>query len=71
MYKERLKKMIEQKEAELKDKRERSQRSEDVKELRQLGEDIDKIIAELNELKALYAAADEPAPGQPDEKGQR
>lgn len=71
MYKERLKKMIEQKEAELKDKRERSQRSEDVKELRQLGEDIDKIIAELNDLKALYAAAAEPAPGQPDEEGQR
>ena len=69
MYKERLKKMIEKKEAELKDKRERSQRSEDVKELRQLGEDIDKIIDELNELKALYAAADEPAPNQEGEEG--
>ena len=68
-FKEKMQKLIEQKEADLKDLKERSQRSEDVKELRSLGEDIDKVIAELNELKALYAAADEPAPA--DEGGER
>lgn len=61
MLKEQIKKMIERKEAEIKAIRERSEKSEDVRELRSLNEDLDKVIAELNELKAMYGEADQPA----------
>lgn len=69
MLKEQIKKLIDKKEAELKDIRERSQKSEDVKELRNLNEDIDKVIAELNDLKAMYGEADQPAGPNPGEQG--
>lgn len=59
--KDTIKRMIEQKEAKLKELREKSRTSESVEELRALGEDIDAIIADLNNLKEMYAAADEPA----------
>ena len=62
--KEKLKRMIADKEAKLKELRERSKKSESVEELRALGEDIDAIIAELNNLKEMYAEADEPAGGE-------
>ena len=61
MLKEQIKKLIERKEAEVKSIRERSARSEDVKELRSLNEDLDRVIEELNELKAMYGEADQPA----------
>lgn len=59
--KEKLKRMIAEKEAKLVELREKSKKSESVEELRALGEDIDAIIAELNGLKEMYAEADEPA----------
>lgn len=65
MFKEKIKKLIERKEADLKALKERSQKSEDVAELRSLNEDIDKIVEELNQLKELYGTADEPAPEAP------
>lgn len=62
--KSKLKRMIEQKEAKLQELRNKSKASESVEELRALGEDIDAIIAELNNLKEMYAEADEPAGGE-------
>lgn len=59
--KDKIKRMIEAKEAKLKELREKSKASESVEELRALGEDIDAIIAELEGLKEMYAEADEPA----------
>lgn len=64
--KEMIKQMIEGKEKELDEVKERSKKSESVEELRSLNEDIDKIINELNDLKAAYAKADEPADPQPE-----
>ena len=61
--KEKLKRMIAEKEKKLQELREKSKKSESVEELRALGEDIDAIIAELNNLKEMYAEADEPAAG--------
>ena len=63
--KEKLQKMISDKEAQLKALRERSQKSEDVKELRALNEDIDRVIAELNDIKEMYTNVDKPADEQP------
>lgn len=71
MLKDQIKKMIESKEAELKALKERSQKSEDVKELRSLNEDIDKIVGELNQLKTMYGEADQPADPNPDQGGAR
>lgn len=68
--KEKLKRMIAEKEAKLKELREKSNKSESVEELRALGEDIDAIIAELNNLKEMYAEADEPAGGEGGEGGE-
>lgn len=62
--KEKLKRMIEAKEAKLQELRNKSKVSESVEELRALGADIDAIIAELNNLKEMYAEADEPAGGE-------
>lgn len=70
MLKENIKKLIDKKEAELKAIRERSQKSEDVAELRSLNEDIDNIISELTDLKAMYGEADQPAP-EPDADDER
>lgn len=61
--KNKIKRMIEQKEAKLNELREKSKKSESVEELRGLTEDIDAIIAELNGLKEMYAEMDEPAEG--------
>lgn len=62
--KEKLKRMIEEKEAKLAELREKVKKSESVEELRGLTEDVDAIIAELNNLKEMYAEADEPAGGE-------
>ena len=59
--KEKLKRMIAEKEAKLQELRNKSKTSESVEELRALGDDIDAIIAELNNLKEMYAEMDEPA----------
>lgn len=62
--KNKIKRMIDAKEAKLQELRDKSKKSESVEELRALGEDIDAIIAELNNLKEMYAEADEPAGGE-------
>lgn len=59
--KEQIKQMLDNKEKELNDVKERSKKSESVEELRTLNEDINKIISELNALKEAYAEADKPA----------
>lgn len=61
--KNKIKRMIDEKEAKLKELREKVKKSENVEELRGLSEDIDGIIAELENLKEMYAEADEPAEG--------
>lgn len=66
--KNKIKSMIDAKEAKLQELRNKSKASESVEELRALGEDIDAIIAELNSLKEMYAEADEPA-GDPAGEG--
>lgn len=62
--KEKIKRMIDEKEAKLKELRDKVKVSEDVAELRGLSEDIDGVIAELENLKQMYAEADEPAGGE-------
>lgn len=69
--KRKIKRMIEAKEAKLAELREKSKKSEDVAELRSLNEDIDGIVAELNELKKMYGEMDEPADGAPAGEGER
>lgn len=69
--KNKLKRMIDEKEAKLKELRDKSKKSESVEELRALGDDIDAIIAELNNLKEMYAEADEPAEGGEGGEGAR
>ncbi len=59
--KEKIKRMIDEKEKKLQELLDKSKASESVEELRSLGEDIDEIIAELNNLKEMYAEADAPA----------
>ena len=61
MVKEKIQKMIEQKQEQLNKLKERSKVSEDIKELRSLNEDIDSLIEELNKLKEMYGEMDEPA----------
>lgn len=68
--KNKIKRMIDAKEAKLQELRDKSKKSESVEELRALGEDIDAIIAELNNLKEMYAEADEPAGGEGGEGGE-
>lgn len=60
MIKSDLKKMIERKESKLAEMKERAKKTEDIAELRALNEDVDDIIDELNELKAMYGDADRP-----------
>lgn len=67
--KNKIKRMIDAKEAKLQELRNKSKASESVEELRALGEDIDAIIAELNNLKEMYAEADEPAGGEGEGEG--
>ena len=62
--KEKIKRMMDEKEAKLKELRDKVKVSEDVAELRGLSEDIDAVIAELENLKQMYAEADEPAGGE-------
>lgn len=59
-----IKRMIDDKEAKLKELRDKVKVSEDVAELRGLSADIDAIIADLENLKEMYAQADEPAGGE-------
>lgn len=58
--KEKLKKMIDEKEKRLASLKERAKKTEDIAELRALNEDVDEIIDELRELKAMYGEADKP-----------
>lgn len=62
--KEKIKRMMDDKEAKLKELRDKVKVSEDVEELRGLSADIDAVIAELENLKTMYAEADEPAGGE-------
>lgn len=68
---ERKNKALEAKRARIKELTERSEKSDNVEELksinaemRGLNEDIDGIVAELEELKTMYGEADEPAGGE-------
>lgn len=58
--KNKIKRMIDEKEKKLKELREKSKTTESVEELRSLNEDVDAIIAELNSLKEMYGEMDEP-----------
>lgn len=58
--KERIKKLIEEKEKKLDELRARAKKTEDIAELRGLNEDIDGIIDDLRELKEMYGDADRP-----------
>lgn len=58
--KEKLKKLIDDKEKRLADLRKRAKETENIAELRALNEDVDEIIDELRELKAMYGDADKP-----------
>ena len=69
--KNKIKRMIDEKEAKLAELREKAKKSENVEELRGLTEDVDAIIAELNNLKEMYAEADEPADVPPAGEGAR
>ena len=55
-----LSKLIEAKKAEIKRTKEMIQTSDDVNEVRSLGESLDTLNSELNELEAKFAEADEP-----------
>lgn len=68
--KEKLKKLIDEKEKKLAELKERSRKTEDIAELRALNEDVDDIIDELRELKAMYGEADdkERRPDRPDDE---
>lgn len=67
--KNKIKRMIDQKEAKLTELRDKAKKSENVEELRGLTEDVDAIIAELTELKEMYATMDEPAADEPAAEG--
>ena len=58
--KEKLKKLIDEKEKRIASLKERAKKTEDIAELRALNEDVDEIIDELRELKAMYGEADKP-----------
>lgn len=58
--KEKLKKLIDDKEKRLAELKQRAKTTEDIAELRALNEDVDDIIDELRELKAMYGEADKP-----------
>lgn len=60
MMKDEIKKMIDKKTARLAELKKRAKETENIAELRALNEDVDDIIDELNELKALYGDADRP-----------
>lgn len=68
--KDKIKRMIAEKEAKLAELREKSKKAENVEELRSLNEDVDAIIADLNGLKEMYGEMDEPA-GEPASEGAR
>ena len=59
--KNKIKRMIDEKEAKLKELRDKAKKSESVEELRGLNEDVDAIIGELNGLKEVYGEMDAPA----------
>lgn len=59
-FKKNLQSMIEAKEAKLASLKKRAKETEDIAELRGLNEDVDEIIRELAELKAMYGDADKP-----------
>ena len=61
MFKTKIKKLIEEKEKKLENLKKRAKETEDIAELRALNEDVDEIISELQELKAVYGDADRPA----------
>lgn len=66
--KEKLKKLIDEKEKKLAELKKRSRETEDIAELRALNEDVDGIIDELRELKAMYGEADDkPKDRKPDD----
>ena len=69
MLREKLDKMIKEKEAEIEKLKERSKAATDVAELRSLNEDVDRVIAELKDLKEMYGEAEQPADGTPAEEG--
>ena len=73
MLREKLDKMIKAKEAELEELKKRSEAATDVAELRSLNEDVDKVIAELKDLKEMYGEAEEPVDDTPaaDDNGER
>lgn len=58
--KEKLKKLIADKEKRLAELKQRAKTTEDIAELRALNEDVDDIIDELRELKEMYGEADKP-----------
>jgi len=58
--KEKLKKLIDEKEKRLAELKQRAKTTEDIAELRALNEDVDDIIDELRELKEMYGEADKP-----------
>lgn len=69
--KNKIKRMIDEKENKIKELREKAKTSESVEELRALNDDVDAIIADLNELKEMYGEIDEPAGGEGGEAGAR
>lgn len=58
--KEKLAKLIAEKERRLAELKQRAKTTEDIAELRALNEDVDDIIDELRELKEMYGEADKP-----------
>ena len=63
-FKKKIKDMIDQKENKLSELKKRSKETDDIAELRALNEDVDEIISELQELKAIYGDADRPRDGK-------
>ena len=63
--KNKIKRMIDEKENKIKELRAKAKTSESVEELRALNDDVDAIIADLEKLKEMYAEMDEPAEGAP------
>lgn len=67
--KNKIKRMIDEKENKIKELREKAKTSESVEELRALNDDVDAIIADLDKLKEMYGEIDEPA-GDQDGEGE-
>lgn len=69
--KNKIKRMIDEKENKIKELREKAKTSESVEELRALNDDVDAIIADLDKLKEMYGEIDDPAGDQGDQGGAR